>query len=43
MKIELLFTSLKDDEQEFLKTLNEYANLVKIKIASKISRYNVIA
>lgn len=26
MKIELLFTSFKDDEKDFLKTLNEYAN-----------------
>lgn len=26
MKIELLFTSFKDDEKDFLKTLNEYVN-----------------
>lgn len=26
MKIELLFTSFKDDEKDFLGTLNEYAN-----------------
>lgn len=34
MKIELLFTSFKDDEKDFLGTLNEYANWVKVKIAS---------
>lgn len=39
MKIELLFTSFKDDEKDFLKTLNEYANWVKLKTASKNSGY----